>query len=76
MLSPKDYQILGWSVDNFSTVYLDGNNEHVDMPLEPEIIWFPKTRSLAVQSHPEFQDTAEYFVIQLNKIIVDLNGKR
>ena len=34
----------------------------VDVPCEPEIVWFPKTKALAIQGHPEFMTSQARFV--------------
>ena len=49
-----DHTLIAWSTDR-SRGYLDGygvNKYKVEK--EPEIIWYPKTRSLAIQGHPEY----------------------
>lgn len=68
---PKDkYRVLGYS-PNISSIYLNGNDEKVDLPenfVEPEMIIFGKNE-MGVQYHPEmmaessdgFQTTYEYF---------------
>jgi GMP synthase-like glutamine amidotransferase len=33
-----------------------------DVPCEPEIIWFPQTKSLCIQGHPEFLGVQSRFV--------------
>lgn len=45
------------SPSNRSNVYLNGDNNPVSMRpdfKEPEIVWFPKSRALAIQPHPEW----------------------
>lgn len=62
MMAPMQtkHKLLAWPVSNQSQVYLGSSNKSVlnwldsDMFLEPEIVWYPKTRSLAVQGHPEY----------------------
>jgi hypothetical protein len=56
-LPKEDYQILGWNPYRESKHYLDGWNKPVELPedfVEPEIIWYPKTRCLCIQGHPEY----------------------
>lgn len=33
-----------------------------DVPCEPEIVWFPKTKALAIQGHPEFMGVDSRYV--------------
>jgi len=59
---PKDsYKVLGWT-EGISECYLNGDNKQNSFPdfalikdkvIEPEFVWFPKIRGLAVQGHPE-----------------------
>lgn len=56
VMDKSNYDILGWAKKNLSTTYLNGHNKETSLPLtfvEPEIVYFPKTKSLAYQYHPE-----------------------
>lgn len=51
------YKLLAWSENNLSATYENGKQEQIKMPanwVEPEIIYFPYSRSLAIQGHPEY----------------------
>jgi len=59
-LPEDDYIVLAYTLGN-STTYLDGWNNETEFPeiafengliKEPEIIWYPKLKSLAIQFHP------------------------
>jgi hypothetical protein len=65
----EDVYFLGWAKDRLSKSYLDGDNKEVDVPLEPEILWFPKTRSLAIQGHPEYVGKNTPFPIHCRKLV-------
>jgi len=54
-MEANKYEILGWSKEKISNVYVlhDGDIRR-DISLEPEVIYFPETRSLGIQGHPEF----------------------
>lgn len=61
MMYPFDtkHEMIAWSSVHKSTMYLDGMDNEIKLPegfLEPEIVWYPETNSLAIQSHPEFTD--------------------
>lgn len=52
-----DHKMIAWSSEKRSTVYVNGQD--VDDPemknhVEPEIVWFPRIKGLAIQGHPEF----------------------
>lgn len=59
MMYPFDveHKLIAWSTHHLSAVYEGLNDVEVEKIRavgEPEIVWFPKTKSLAVQGHPEF----------------------
>jgi len=66
---PKDkYKVLGWT-EGLSKSYLDGNDKQNVFPdfakindnvIEPEIVWFPGIRGLAIQFHPEMMGYNKY----------------
>ena len=77
--APK-FKIIGWSKPALSDVYLGEPDEtstvvgrvskKVEMPMEPEIIWFPDTKALCIQSHPEFIHNAKHpFRIYCNELV-------
>lgn len=56
-----NHHLLAWAVDR-AEVYCDygkklpikeGFHRNVKWQVEPEIVWFPDTRSLSIQGHPE-----------------------
>jgi len=49
-----DHQMLAWT-QNQSTHFLDVNTP-IEVPVEPEAVFFPKVKGLALQWHPEFLD--------------------
>lgn len=65
--------ILGHSVQNISTEYLDGNNEEINLPndfIEPELIYFPDNFSLCIQCHPEMMNDDDPFLKYLYNYIM------
>ena len=52
----RDYDILAWA-EGRSAQYLNGLNKPIEgfkeRGTEPEIVWYPKTKSLCIQPHPE-----------------------
>lgn len=55
VLAEDQYQLVAWSDEPRSTEYLDGANNQCPPPeKEPEVVWYPNTRSLCIQGHPEF----------------------
>lgn len=56
MVAPKevDHELLAWSSNRLSDVYLYQNDQnHVPPPKESEFIYFPKLKGFAIQWHPE-----------------------
>lgn len=60
-----DHEMIAWTDGKRSKRYIIGNNESdptmVDK-VEPEIVYFPKIKALAIQGHPEFMDDKDPFV--------------
>lgn len=59
MMYPFDveHELLAWAAPNRSDVYIIGNDEtdpEMEGKVEPEVVWFPKIKALAIQGHPEF----------------------
>ncbi len=64
-LDEDSYIIYGYSEYNRSPIYLNGANDNIKIPVsfvEPEVIYYPKTKSLCIQGHPEWMDFEEKFV--------------
>lgn len=64
-LNSDKFDLIGWSTYFNSTTYLDGNNEEMKLDenfLEPEIVFYKNTNSLAIQGHPEFTGASADFV--------------
>ena len=66
-LKQDKYDIIAWSKYHRSSTYLNGDNEEISLPdnfVEPEIVFYKNTYSLAIQGHPEFDncegDTVNY----------------
>ena len=64
-----DHELLAWSTTNRSHHYYGEYDEEVQMDCEPEVIFYPKMKALAVQPHPEWMDRDSDFVQYLFKLI-------
>lgn len=55
MMNPfgVDHENIAWSANKLSDHYMDVD-ERVEMPNEPEFVWFPRLKGIAIQWHPEF----------------------
>ena len=65
-LHADKFELIGYSYMFESLEYLNGKNENIEVIpefLEPEIVYYNKTKALAIQGHPEFKscpnDTVE-----------------
>jgi hypothetical protein len=59
-LNKKDYKIIAHPPKIMSKVHWNGDNQNIKYPdnfVEPEIVWFNNTKTLAIQGHPEFYTT-------------------
>lgn len=78
MMRPWDveHKLLAWSTKQRSHRYFtEGDAELVNLPkkdgqvVEPEIVWFPKIKALAIQGHPEFMPSDTPFVKHCLKLV-------
>lgn len=58
-LPKQEYELLGWA-EGLSHIHLNGDDKLINMPtdnqnwaIEPELIYFKKTKCLCIQGHPE-----------------------
>ena len=63
-----EYEMLGVSQRKLSPRYLDETGT-IKMPVEPELIFFPKIKALAVQGHPEWMSNDSPYVKFLDKLV-------
>lgn len=62
----EDYDLIAWSKNNLS------KGTHADdSTIEPEIVYFPKIKGLAIQGHPEFMHPDCDFVTYTQKLVAD-----
>ena len=58
-----DHEMLAWAATKRSNIYVK-EHETVDVPLEPEFVYFPQVKGFAMQWHPEMMEfpnkTTEY----------------
>ena len=72
----KDFKLLGWT-KNLSKFHLDGNGKELCKTKEYEVenVYYPKTKCLGYQGHPEWMDldhpTVKYLQNQLDLFIQD-----
>lgn len=66
-LKKWDYKILGWS-KNQSKFHLDGNGVELNPEKECEIVYYPKTQCLGIQSHPEHEGYQNNYPASLVKL--------
>jgi gamma-glutamyl-gamma-aminobutyrate hydrolase PuuD len=64
MMNPweVDHELLAWSAPALSSRYIVKNDQEIEMPLEPEVVFFPTIKTLAIQGHPEWMNSASPFV--------------
>ena len=76
MMNPfkVDHELIAWVPEKLSAVYIGDKGDPVeeayeDTWLEPEIVWFPKTKALGIQGHPEFGSARPPFIDYVNNLI-------
>lgn len=68
LMPEEDYEILGWTHDQ-SEYHLDGRGKELAPPKEVEIAHYPKTKALAIQSHPEYSSFPKESLKWLKEIL-------
>lgn len=65
-----EYEMLAWSSKPLSQLYIGEEGKHIpNIPKEPEIVWFPSTKSLCIQGHPEYMTATPEFIRYTYKLI-------
>lgn len=68
-MDKNDYDIIASSSENRSEIYLGAPGIVYSVSEEPEIVFYPKTKSLAIQGHPEQMDIKDHAVVMINRLI-------
>ena len=67
------YELIAWSAVKKSDNYEFGPTDEILTSLpenkEPEIVFYPETRCLSCQSHPEMMDKDDPFVVKMRKLV-------
>ncbi len=86
MMYPFDtnHQVIAYANPQLSEVYLGEDDRPIDMPedlhvdewfkIEPEIVWFPDVKCLAIQGHPEFMGFNKPFVQYCRNLVEEYCG--
>lgn len=77
MMYPWDieHKLLAYSTDRRSITYEGNSTTVLEMAKkyhEPEVVYFPRTRGLAIQGHPEWMDSSDKFVQWCNNKVETL----
>jgi len=71
MMVPKgEYELLAWE-DHERACHDPDNDMITVVPRVNEVIWFPNTKCLCIQPHPEWLPSEHEFVKWLDKVIKD-----
>lgn len=74
MMNPYgiDHTLIGWSNPARASKYENGDGDEILImrkQQEPEIVYFPQLRGLAIQGHPEYGNATEEFRTYCNDLI-------
>ena len=69
-----DYKILAWAP--FSTPVYDADDVQHILEASPEVVWFPKTKCLAIQPHPEWSQHGEQFRDWADSLVEKYTGQK
>lgn len=61
MMNPfsTKHELIAWASEKQSNVYLIEGEKNIEMQVEPEVVFFPETKALGIQYHPEFMGIKE-----------------
>lgn len=75
MMRPRgEFEIIAWTPLR-SNLYLSGNRKEgvkSEREIDPEIVWYPKTRALCIQGHPEYMENDHPTNEYLRRLAVNL----
>ena len=57
-----EHELLAWTAPKLSDKYVIEHNEFIDVEIEPEVVFFPQIKTIAVQGHPEWMSFNSAFV--------------
>ncbi len=77
MMYPFDvpHEMLAWTPEQLSTCYEDGDDLQImqmTAHVEPEVVYFPHTKGLAIQGHPEWMQKSDPFVEYCVELVTEL----
>lgn len=70
----EDYKVIAWC-PFYTPVYDEEGGQHI-LEAAPEVVWFPKTKCLAIQPHPEWQNHGEVFRDWADELVEKLTGQK
>ena len=76
MVAHKDGIILAKDNEPTTGVHWDNVNEPYDYKYVTEVVYYPKTKSLCIQPHPEWMPQDHYFIQWLNNLMFEEWGSK
>lgn len=74
VMNPKgNFVVYGYD-GRESTVYESDGSVAIKLEHAPEVVWWPDTKCLGIQPHPEWMPSNYPFNIWINKLIFELTG--
>lgn len=73
-LKSEDYGIIAWA-RNKSPYHLGGENEEMNPDKDCEIVYYPKTKALAIQMHPEHFHNKHKTIEYLRNLLDNIYGE-
>lgn len=70
MVAHQDAQVLGIDSRPTTGVHWDNVNDTYDYSFVNEVIYYPKTKSLCIQPHPEWMNTDSAFAHWVNRFVL------
>ena len=70
MIPSGNYEVLGWN-PNETKVWTSATEFHIEKNC-PEIVWWPETKSLGIQAHPEWAHPDEPWAKYIDNLMAEL----
>lgn len=74
LLNKQDYKLIAWNTEKLN-FHLDGEDKELSPEKEAEIVFYPKSKSLAIQGHPEWMNKHDDIKYYQNLVFNLLNNK-
>ncbi len=70
-LNGTDHELLATAAPSRSACYIVEGDKEIELDVEPEVVYFPSIKALAIQGHPEWMDKSTPFIDYCFSLVED-----